>query len=326
MSTSAENPSTAVIESPQSQEVAGLYRRATDVARTCREIVLRSSVMIGKSKSRHVRVEGWQAIAVCHNCCPSAGEVERVYGRDGDWIGYKATGYVRNAQGIILATGEGFVGFDEVDRYGRYTWRNRPEYAGRAMAQTRGVSRACRGLFAHVLVLMDAGLSTTPAEEMIIETDPEPQAAPGAAGKHPPPATGAELVHRLGTFEPGLVRDGLCQQGELLAHLAREGGKLGHQGAVAEWPEAAVQWANGEVRRLVEHWRGEKKKTDELRQSWHPGGEELEALYGSLARCRRTWPYVRARLGLEAALREQDLTAEQYDRVMKALHEEPARD
>jgi hypothetical protein len=34
------------------------------------------------------------------------------------------------------------------------------------MAQTRAMSRAARSVFAHVVVLMDAGLETTPAEEM----------------------------------------------------------------------------------------------------------------------------------------------------------------
>jgi len=46
------------------------------------------------------------------------------------------------------------------------TWKKRPEYARRAMAQTRAISRACRSAFAFVVVLIDESLSTTPAEEM----------------------------------------------------------------------------------------------------------------------------------------------------------------
>lgn len=34
------------------------------------------------------------------------------------------------------------------------------------MAQTRAMSRACRSAFAHVVVMMNAGLATTPAEEV----------------------------------------------------------------------------------------------------------------------------------------------------------------
>ncbi len=39
-------------------------------------------------------------------------------------------------------------------------------YARRGMAQTRAISRVCRGVFAFVVVLMKAGLRTTPAEEI----------------------------------------------------------------------------------------------------------------------------------------------------------------
>jgi hypothetical protein len=46
------------------------------------------------------------------------------------------------------------------------TWSKRDEYAKRAMAQTRAISRACRSAFAFVVTMMDAGLETTPAEEV----------------------------------------------------------------------------------------------------------------------------------------------------------------
>jgi hypothetical protein len=67
------------------------------------------------------------------------------------------------SDGMVLSQAEGFVGNDEA------TWNNRPEYARRAMAQTRAISRACRSAFAHVVVMMNAGLSTTPAEEVPAE-------------------------------------------------------------------------------------------------------------------------------------------------------------
>ena len=64
------------------------------------------------------------------------------------------------SDGIVLATAEGFVGDDEP------MWKKRPMYARRAMAQTRASSRVCRSAFAHVVVLIDKDLGTTPAEEM----------------------------------------------------------------------------------------------------------------------------------------------------------------
>jgi hypothetical protein len=62
--------------------------------------------------------------------------------------------------GAVICEAEGFVGDDE------RTWQKRDEYAKRAMAQTRAISRACRSAFAFIVTYMDAGLETTPAEEV----------------------------------------------------------------------------------------------------------------------------------------------------------------
>lgn len=128
-------------------------KKSTDVAGACKEIVTRTSIKIQNRK--YVPVEGWMAIATAHGCNLSATDVKQVDG------GISAKGIVRRiSDGIILGEAEGFVGDDEK------TWSNRPLFARRAMAQTRAMSRAARSVFAHVVVLMDAGLETTPAEEM----------------------------------------------------------------------------------------------------------------------------------------------------------------
>lgn len=144
------------------------YRASTDAADLCRGIVLSTAMEI--QRRRYVKVEGWQAIAIAHGCTASACDVERVEG------GIRATGQVRRmSDGAVIAEGEGFVGEDEAtwyggevtDRWGKTkTLPKRPEYAIRAMAQTRAISRACRSAFAHVVVMIDADLSTTPAEEV----------------------------------------------------------------------------------------------------------------------------------------------------------------
>ena len=133
--------------------VATHIRQATDVAGACREIVKATAQRIGSKD--YVRVEGWQSIAVAHGCVASARDVEKVEG------GVRCIGEVRRMDnGQVIATAEGFVGDDEP------TWANRPTYAKRAMCQTRAISRACRSAFAHVVVLIDRNLSTTPAEEV----------------------------------------------------------------------------------------------------------------------------------------------------------------
>lgn len=136
------------------------HRAATNAAGLCRELVVKTASKIqGK---RYVQVEGWQAIANTFGCVASARNVERIEG------GFRATGQViRLSDGKVLAEAEGFVGDDEK------TWASRPVFARRAMAQTRAMSRACRSAFAFVVTLMDAGLETTPAEEMT-HVDAEP--------------------------------------------------------------------------------------------------------------------------------------------------------
>jgi hypothetical protein len=156
---------------------AEVYRASTDAAGLCRDIVLNTAQKIGDRQ--YVRVEGWQAIAIAHGCTASARDVEVVEG------GVRAIGEIRRmSDGALIAQAEGFVGEDEPTWYGGVSraWKwgakkgekiwydkespKRPDYAIRAMAQTRAISRACRSAFAHVVVLIDTNLSTTPAEEV----------------------------------------------------------------------------------------------------------------------------------------------------------------
>jgi len=136
---------------------------ATDVAGICKEIVTRTAQNI--QGRRYVRVEGWQAIATAHGCVASARDVERVA------TGFRCIGEIRRIEnGAVISTAEGFVGDDEPVWSGGTangkTYQPRPEYAKRAMCQTRAISRACRSAFAHVVVMMNEGLETTPAEEV----------------------------------------------------------------------------------------------------------------------------------------------------------------
>ena len=153
----------AVIENEPASNVE-IWRASTDAANLCKAIVTQRAINLqGK---RYVPVEGWQAIAVAHGCVASAENVRRVEG------GIAADGVIRRmVDGTEVARAEGFVGEDEPVWFGGKTGNGktlprRPDFAIRAMAQTRGISRACRSAFAHVVVMMDVGLETTPYEEM----------------------------------------------------------------------------------------------------------------------------------------------------------------
>lgn len=134
-----------------------MYRVATDVAGVCGDIVQKTAKQIQRKK--YVCIEGWQAIATAHGCALSVESVEE----DADGNVTSVASVRRMSDGGMIAKAEGFVGMDEA------TWRGRARYARRAMAQTRAMSRAARSAFAHVVVLIDAGLSTTPAEEVPME-------------------------------------------------------------------------------------------------------------------------------------------------------------
>jgi hypothetical protein len=148
--------STQLAVSNGTQHQVSYHRQATEVASLCKEIVTRTAQNIQGRK--YVRVEGWQSVANAFGCVASAKDVERTE------TGFRVIGQVRRMDtGAIICEAEGFVGDDE------RTWAKRDEYAKRAMAQTRAISRACRSAFAFVVTMMDAGLETTPAEEVPAE-------------------------------------------------------------------------------------------------------------------------------------------------------------
>ncbi len=145
---------------------------ARGVAGVTKAIVTKAAQSIQGRK--YVRVDGWQSIAVAYGCAASSRDTKRVLDEGGKLLGVEATGEVRRvADGVVIATAVGFVGVDEPVWFGGglNTKTNKPHparplFACFAMAQTRAISRACRSAFAPVVTFMDAGLETTPAEEM----------------------------------------------------------------------------------------------------------------------------------------------------------------
>jgi len=156
---------TQLITAVEPETPAEYITQARSIADMCREIVNAAVATIqGK---RYPQVEAWQAIAIAHGCALSAKDIEKTDS------GYRATGEVRRIEdGILIASAEGFVGNDE------NRWRSKPEHAKRAMAQTRAMSRAGRSAFAHVILLIDKNIKTTPAEEMDFTRPPEPDQPP----------------------------------------------------------------------------------------------------------------------------------------------------
>ena len=141
----------AVIEPNNPQSVV---TRGQATANACRAIVMQCSMQL--QGRRYIKAEGWQALAASCGYSPRIGTVEELSNGDIRAV----CDLVRLSDGEIVASAEGYLGVDES------TWARRPRYARRAMAQTRATSRACRSALAWIVPLLDAGLETTPAEEI----------------------------------------------------------------------------------------------------------------------------------------------------------------
>lgn len=233
------NAETALV--PHDPRPVDIYRMSTDAASVCRDIVIASATTIqGRS---FVSVEGWQAIAIAHGCAAGARDVERVEG------GVRAIGEVRRmSDGQLIAQAEGFVGEDETTWYGGTDKRGkkhdkRNDYAIRAMAQTRAISRACRSAFAHVVVMMKAGLSTTPAEEVPHEGFDRDtgEIIEGTVSNGPAPRTKLDGPHTSKTALKNAVQaiDGRLRKAESVSEvnaiLKEERATI--EQAARDWPE-----------------------------------------------------------------------------------------
>jgi len=228
------------------------YRQATDAAGICKQIVLKTVKNIqGK---QYVQVEGWQAIATAHGCIAQSRDVEKTD------TGFKAIGEIRRMHdGAILATAEGFVGNDEK------MWASRPEFARRAMAQTRAISRACRSAFAHVVVMMDAGLSTTPAEEMesleVVST-PTPAPSPAKPAPAAKPAKAYTAEDRA-KFINAVLSNNIKPE-ELQAFAVQEAYILPNEQADVDWPLHRIPKSKAEFAALLAALTNYKTKNDDI--------------------------------------------------------------
>jgi uncharacterized protein (DUF3820 family) len=212
------------------------HRQATDVAGLCRDIVLKTSQPIQGRK--YVRVEGWQSIAAAHGCIASIDSVSETD------EGVIAIASLLDSAGKVRGKAEGYVGKDEK------LWAARPKYAQRAMAQTRAISRVCRSAFAHVVVLMDAGLETTPAEEIPVD-DEKPVYENKPVKPYVSPSRPTQDFEQISPAGEGWRN--------VQIHFGKNKGKT-----LGELPEFTLKWYQNDWQPAP--WQGQMKQIDlELR-------------------------------------------------------------
>lgn len=126
--------------------------RATALAGELAEVINRQHLYAVIQNRKYLTVEALTLLASMLGVHPI---VEWTKALDEGW---EARVVVHNHQGMVIGAGEAMCTREEK------TWRDRDEFALRAMAQTRATSRALRGPLGFVVKL--AGYEATGAEEM----------------------------------------------------------------------------------------------------------------------------------------------------------------
>lgn len=149
----AEIEPAAMLAVAPRQYVQAATRVATELAAVIND--RRLFAVIGGRK--YVTVEAWTLLANMLGVHPIVAWSRPLLAVGGA-EGWEARVEVRNGRGDLIGAGEAMCSRDEK------TWANRDEFAVRAMAQTRAISRALRNPLGFVVKL--AGYEATPAEEM----------------------------------------------------------------------------------------------------------------------------------------------------------------
>lgn len=133
-------------------------RQASRLATSLATVINERRLFAVISQRKYVTVEAWTLLANMLGVHPIVVWSQR-YGPDGNDVeGWEARVEVRNGSGNLIGAGEAMCTRAEK------TWASRDDFALRAMAQTRAISRALRNPLGFVVKL--AGYEATPLEEM----------------------------------------------------------------------------------------------------------------------------------------------------------------
>ncbi|WML92497.1 hypothetical protein RCF98_17585 (plasmid) [Thiothrix lacustris] len=166
VTTAAAPPAPVSLGILQGTSPAALMSGASEMAGELAKMIEAQRLWDPINGKKYVKVEGWTTLGVM------MGVVAReVATTENDGIYTAVVELVRMLDGACISRASAECGApDELDRYGKPVWSNRPRYARRSMAQTRATGKACRLAFSWVMSL--AGYEVTPAEEMTHVHDP----------------------------------------------------------------------------------------------------------------------------------------------------------
>jgi len=181
----------------------------------------------------HVFVEAWTMLGSMLGVFPVV-----VWTRPLENGGFEARVEARTLAGDLVGAAEAQCARDEP------TWKSRPDYALRSMAQTRATSRALRGPLGFIVVL--AGYSATAAEEMqdVQQQGPNPSASGNDTKKATQPQI-ARMMTLAGELDKkgGGVPEGFDTWGEYIKAYIKE--RWGH--------ESRKDLTRGQIEHLMAH-------------------------------------------------------------------------
>jgi hypothetical protein len=157
----AVRPSSVALGTLHASNPAALVAGAAELASQLAIVINKQNLATVIKGKRFVNVEGWTTLATMLGV--TAREVCTV---ESEGIYIATVELVRMSDGACISRASAECGSaDELDKYGKPIWSNRPRYARRSMAQTRATGKACRLAFSWIMSL--AGYEVTPAEEML---------------------------------------------------------------------------------------------------------------------------------------------------------------
>lgn len=203
--------------------------------------------------------------------------------------------------------------------------KGRPLDKATAIADTLSLSYLLRDLLMMPRV--------DPSDEMNARDDRQ-QAAPPGKRKAAPPADGAEFAAREQKREAGLVKQGRCQPGELIAHLQHQGELLGAPAELARWNAAQIKSASDWIRTFLALHPAKAETAGEQPAPPPANGspaatispQQLHELRAALAKLvggeARWWPQIRDAFTLGRLARPETLPAELFSQIMLELQTE----
>lgn len=136
-----------------------VLRQSWAIAQPLKQAIVGAGLSVKIQGRDYVKVEGWTMLGSMLGVFPLVAWTRRVSETDGfEADGWEACVEAKTMAGATVGRAEGQCTRDEK------AWSNRDDYALRAMAQTRAMSRAMRGPLGFVMAL--GGFQATAAEEM----------------------------------------------------------------------------------------------------------------------------------------------------------------